>query len=96
MTLKVNSNNTTQENPFTQLAKSMTQKALGHQSQVKTVTITLGKSDDHRVPFKASIELCKNDGLTLHSSSQSIHELTAFTQALTRMERKVEGQANRA
>lgn len=89
MTIEVQTPNLPKDGTFEQLAKSMTLKAFDHISSVKAATLILGKSQDARVQFKAQVVLTLANNQQLQSEASSIHHLTAFTQALSRMERQI-------
>lgn len=74
---------------FIDLIKSMISKRFSRKKEVKSVLVVLSRTDDHRVPFKAEMQLEDEDG-TLTSNALSVNTLSAFSQALARMERQLE------
>lgn len=81
------------ENPsFIELIKSMISKRFSKKSDIESVLVVVSKTTDSRVPFSATMELEAKDHSIIKTKAASINSLTAFSQALARMERQLENK----
>lgn len=79
-----------EEQSLSGLFQSMILKRLGEYNILQEVQIEVQNTDDSRVPIKVSLKSCLINGEIVNSSAASINYLSAFTQALARMERQMQ------
>ena len=79
------------DNPsFIKLIKSIVAKKFSRKKNYHSLTIVMSTTDDRRVPFSAEIELLDNESQIIKAKAASINTLSAFSQALARMERQMD------
>lgn len=89
--LKVQTPNLPENQSFIELIKSMISKKFSRKKEIKSVLVVLSRSEDARVPFKAEMELEDEHG-KLMTNASSANSLSAFSQALARMERQLDNK----
>lgn len=90
MKVSIKVNKLEEEQSLSGLFQSMILKRLGEYNILQEVQIEVQNTDDSRVPIKVSLKSCLINGEIVNSSAASINYLSAFTQALSRMERQMQ------
>jgi len=86
--LKVQTPDLPENQSFIDLIKSMISKKFSRKKEIKSVLVVLSRTADSRVPFRADMELVDEHGMLI-SNASSVNSLSAFSQALARMEREL-------
>lgn len=86
MTLAVNFINTERSEAIEKIIKSMIETSFTDSSNINDVIVNIQTQSDHRVPWKCSIHVFGNDQ-SFNAESQAANYLTAFSQALMRVQR---------
>lgn len=90
MKLEVVTANLPENQSFKALILSLLKKAFSKKKTIKSVHVVLSQSEDKRVPYIVEMNLKEENEDLLKSSAVSANYLTAFSQALNRMERQLE------
>jgi len=88
--LTIETKNLPENQSFKDLLLSMLTKAFSRKKEVKSVMVVVSKTDDARVPYTVEMNLEETNSTTLQSKAVSVNYLSAFSQALNRMERQLE------
>jgi len=88
--LTIETKNLPENQSFKDLLLSMLTKAFSRKKEVKSVMVVVSKTDDARVPYSVEMNLEETNSTTLQSKAVSVNYLSAFSQALNRMERQLE------
>lgn len=86
MTLTVNFINTERSEAIEKIIRSMIEKTFTDSPNIKDVIINIQTQSDHRVPWKCSIHII-GESQNTNAESQAANYLTAFSQALMRVQR---------
>ena len=84
----IETQNVPEKQSFMDLIKSMISKRFSTKKEVKEVTVLVMKNEGSRTPFQALLKLETEDKLMLETDANSINYLTAFSQALAKMEKQ--------
>lgn len=89
-------NNLEETELLEKLFQSMISKSLDKYQFITEVLVEVSSSEDSRVPYEVTIVASLSDGSEIKTSAGSANHIAAFTQALSRMERRmVKNQAVR-
>lgn len=89
--LKVQTPDLPENQSFIDLIKSMITNRFSRKKEVKSVLVVVSLTKDARVPYKAEMQL-KNEKGIFTTKASSANSLSAFSQALARMERQINKQ----
>ncbi len=79
------------------LFQSMLMRSLDKYHSIKEVAVEVSSSEDARVPYEVTIIAKLEEGAEIKSNAGSANHIAAFSQALARMERRMNrNQARRA
>lgn len=90
LNLRIETPDIPENQSFIDLIRSMISKRFSKKTNIESVLVVVAKTTDSRVPFSATMELEAKDKSVLISKAASINSLTAFSQALARMERQLD------
>lgn len=90
MNLKVETSNLPESQSFKDLILSLLKKAFSKKKDIKSVLVVVSKNEDARAPFVVEMNLEEENEAPLKTTAVSINYLSAFSQALKRMERQLE------
>jgi len=94
MKTSIKVNNSIQESKsISGLILSMIKKSLGRYKHLDEVQIEVSQTEDVRVPIEVNISSYLENGEQILTTSASANYLSAFSQALARMERQMQKRA---
>jgi len=96
MELTININNNSQTESYTALIISMIKQRFSGVKDISNVDVQINESQDSRVPWMAVVTCSNSSDELLKAESSSANFLSAFTQALSKLERKLDKLLNGA